>query len=155
MKSPGASTTRQAYSAKSSAASHPSDAHQNSSDIRHATRLGGWELDPTILLIVIGPYSFLITYPSLLPSLTHTPLPSLQDGRTELLCRVGDMERYCGKQHPSVAADHFPPCPEINLSELQKSLDSTALELVENQKENMVGRKKLADQTRGAFSLSM
>ncbi|ORY33495.1 putative Golgi vesicle transport-related protein [Naematelia encephala] len=37
---------------------------------------------------------------------------------------------------------------EINLSDLQKSLDSTALELVENQKENMVGRKKLAEQTR-------
>ncbi|WRT70279.1 uncharacterized protein IL334_007277 [Kwoniella shivajii] len=37
---------------------------------------------------------------------------------------------------------------EINLSELQKSLDSTALELVENQKENLVGRKKLAEQTR-------
>lgn len=38
---------------------------------------------------------------------------------------------------------------DINLSELQKSLDSTALELVDNQKENMVGRKKLAEQTRG------
>ncbi|KAK1922128.1 CASP C terminal-domain-containing protein [Papiliotrema laurentii] len=37
---------------------------------------------------------------------------------------------------------------EINLSELQKSLDSTALELVDNQKENMMGRKKLAEQTR-------
>lgn len=44
--------------------------------------------------------------------------------------------------------------PEINLSELQKSLDSTALELVENQKENMVGRKKLAEQTRGKLHLS-
>ena len=44
--------------------------------------------------------------------------------------------------------------PEINLSELQKSLDSTALELVENQKENMVGRKKLAEQTRGKPNLS-
>lgn len=41
---------------------------------------------------------------------------------------------------------------EINLSELQKSLDSTALELVDNQKENMVGRKKLAEQTRGKSS---
>ncbi|KAL7411225.1 hypothetical protein BDY24DRAFT_142500 [Mrakia frigida] len=37
---------------------------------------------------------------------------------------------------------------DINLSELQRSLDATALELVENQKENMVGRKKLAEQTR-------
>ncbi|EKC99410.1 vacuole transport-related protein [Trichosporon asahii var. asahii CBS 8904] len=37
---------------------------------------------------------------------------------------------------------------EINLSELQKSLDATAVELVDNQKENMVGRKKLAEQTR-------
>lgn len=43
---------------------------------------------------------------------------------------------------------------EINLSELQKSLDSTALELVENQKENMVGRKKLAEQTRGTSEIS-
>jgi hypothetical protein len=41
---------------------------------------------------------------------------------------------------------------EINLSDLQKSLDSTALELVENQKENMVGRKRLAEQTRGSSS---
>lgn len=38
---------------------------------------------------------------------------------------------------------------EINLTDLQKSLDTTALELVENQKENQVGRKKLAEQTRG------
>nr|ODN99957.1 homeobox protein cut-like [Cryptococcus depauperatus CBS 7855] len=37
---------------------------------------------------------------------------------------------------------------EINLSELQKSLDKTAVEVVENQKENLVGRKKLAEQTR-------
>jgi hypothetical protein len=32
---------------------------------------------------------------------------------------------------------------------LQKTLDGTALELVDNQKENMVGRKKLAESTRG------
>ncbi|WVO21140.1 uncharacterized protein IAS62_002445 [Cryptococcus decagattii] len=37
---------------------------------------------------------------------------------------------------------------EINLSELQKNLDATAVELVDNQKENLVGRKKLAEQTR-------
>ncbi|KAI9633995.1 CASP C terminal-domain-containing protein [Dioszegia hungarica] len=37
---------------------------------------------------------------------------------------------------------------EIGLSELQRNLDTTASELVENQKENLVGRKKLADQTR-------
>ncbi|CED82054.1 Transcription factor/CCAAT displacement protein CDP1 [Phaffia rhodozyma] len=37
---------------------------------------------------------------------------------------------------------------DINLTDLQKSLDTTALELVENQKENVVGRKKLAEQTR-------
>ena len=40
---------------------------------------------------------------------------------------------------------------EINLSTLQKTLDGTALELVENQKENLVGRKKLAESTRGAL----
>ena len=38
---------------------------------------------------------------------------------------------------------------EINLAELQKTLDRQGLEIVENQKEGMVGRKKLAEQTRG------
>ena len=33
-------------------------------------------------------------------------------------------------------------------------MDKTALELVENQKENLVGRKKLAEQTRGAVGLA-
>ncbi|KAG7527478.1 hypothetical protein FFLO_06893 [Filobasidium floriforme] len=37
---------------------------------------------------------------------------------------------------------------EIDLAETQKQLDKTALELVESQKENLVGRKKLAEQTR-------
>ncbi|KAK4054374.1 hypothetical protein OIO90_003607 [Microbotryomycetes sp. JL221] len=37
---------------------------------------------------------------------------------------------------------------DINLHELQKVLDKQGLEIVENQKENMVGRKKLAEQTR-------
>ncbi|KAK4054157.1 hypothetical protein OIV83_001183 [Microbotryomycetes sp. JL201] len=37
---------------------------------------------------------------------------------------------------------------DINLHELQKTLDKQGLEIVENQKENMVGRKKLAEQTR-------
>lgn len=38
---------------------------------------------------------------------------------------------------------------EINLSELQKTLDSQGLEVVENQKESVVGRKALADKTKG------
>ncbi|GAA97019.1 uncharacterized protein L969DRAFT_105582 [Mixia osmundae IAM 14324] len=37
---------------------------------------------------------------------------------------------------------------EINLTELQRTLDARGLEIVENQKENMVGRKRLAEQTR-------
>ncbi|ORY89725.1 CASP C terminal-domain-containing protein [Leucosporidium creatinivorum] len=37
---------------------------------------------------------------------------------------------------------------DINLHELQKTLDKQGIEIVENQKENMVGRKKLAEQTR-------
>jgi len=41
------------------------------------------------------------------------------------------------------------------LSELQKILDSQGLEIVENQKEGMVGRKKLAEQTRGQFQLEL
>jgi homeobox protein cut-like len=38
---------------------------------------------------------------------------------------------------------------EIDLSELQKKLDTQGLELVENQKESVVGRKGLADKTKG------
>ncbi|EMD37343.1 hypothetical protein CERSUDRAFT_114020 [Gelatoporia subvermispora B] len=37
---------------------------------------------------------------------------------------------------------------EINLSELQKTLDAQGIELVENQKESVVGRKALADRTK-------
>ncbi|KAG8720332.1 hypothetical protein FRC08_000560 [Ceratobasidium sp. 394] len=37
---------------------------------------------------------------------------------------------------------------EIDLSELQKKLDTQGLELVENQKESVVGRKSLADKTK-------
>lgn len=40
--------------------------------------------------------------------------------------------------------------PDINLSELQKTLDAQGIELVENQKESVVGRKALADRTKGA-----
>lgn len=39
---------------------------------------------------------------------------------------------------------------DINLSELQKTLDAQGIELVENQKESVVGRKALADRTKGA-----
>ncbi len=39
--------------------------------------------------------------------------------------------------------------PDINLSELQKTLDAQGIEVVENQKENVVGRKALADKTKG------
>lgn len=41
---------------------------------------------------------------------------------------------------------------EINLSELQKTLDTQGLEVVENQKESVVGRKALADKTKGKLS---
>ncbi|KAI0082064.1 hypothetical protein K474DRAFT_1655999 [Panus rudis PR-1116 ss-1] len=37
---------------------------------------------------------------------------------------------------------------DINLSELQKTLDAQGIELVENQKESLVGRKALADRTK-------
>jgi len=39
--------------------------------------------------------------------------------------------------------------PDINLSELQKTLDAQGIEVVENQKESVVGRKALADKTKG------
>lgn len=42
---------------------------------------------------------------------------------------------------------HF--APDINLSELQKTLDAQGIEVVENQKESVVGRKGLADKTKG------
>ena len=38
---------------------------------------------------------------------------------------------------------------DINLSELQKTLDVQGIEVVENQKESVVGRKALADKTKG------
>ena len=38
---------------------------------------------------------------------------------------------------------------DINLSELQRTLDVQGVELVENQKESVVGRKALADRTKG------
>ncbi len=39
--------------------------------------------------------------------------------------------------------------PDINLSELQKTLDAQGIEVVESQKESVVGRKALADKTKG------
>jgi hypothetical protein len=41
---------------------------------------------------------------------------------------------------------------EINLTELQKTLDAQGIEVVNNQKESLVGRKALADKTRGTQS---
>jgi hypothetical protein len=41
------------------------------------------------------------------------------------------------------------PLLEINLSELQKTLDVQGEELVDSQKESLVGRKSLAEKTKG------
>ncbi|KAF9263316.1 hypothetical protein L218DRAFT_865262 [Marasmius fiardii PR-910] len=38
---------------------------------------------------------------------------------------------------------------DINLSELQKTLDAQGIEIVDNQKESVVERKALADKTKG------
>lgn len=38
----------------------------------------------------------------------------------------------------------------INLAELQKKLDGQGIEIVDNQKEGLLGRKALADKTKGA-----
>jgi homeobox protein cut-like len=38
---------------------------------------------------------------------------------------------------------------EVNLSELQKTLDAQGLEVVQHQKESVVGRKALSDRTKG------
>ena len=48
---------------------------------------------------------------------------------------------------PTPRGSHVPP--EINLAELQKTLDTQGIEVVNNQKESLVGRKALADRTRG------
>ena len=47
----------------------------------------------------------------------------------------------------NLVGSHF--APDINLSELQKTLDAQGIEVVENQKESVVGRKALADKTKG------
>jgi len=44
---------------------------------------------------------------------------------------------------------------DINLSELQKTLDAQGIELVDNQKESVVGRKALADKTKGLCHLAI
>jgi homeobox protein cut-like len=49
---------------------------------------------------------------------------------------------YHSKPQPTHSTD-------INLSELQKTLDVQGIELVDNQKESVVGRKALADKTKG------
>jgi homeobox protein cut-like len=38
---------------------------------------------------------------------------------------------------------------EIHLAELQKKLDDQGVEIVDNQKEGLLGRKALADKTKG------
>ena len=43
---------------------------------------------------------------------------------------------------------------EVNLTELQKTLDAQGIEIVENQKESVVGRKALADRTKGGYCLT-
>ena len=43
---------------------------------------------------------------------------------------------------------------EVNLTELQKTLDAQGIEIVENQKESVVGRKALADRTKGTYRLN-
>jgi homeobox protein cut-like len=44
---------------------------------------------------------------------------------------------------------------DINLTQLQKTLDTQGIELVENQKESLVGRKALADRTKGSCGRSL
>jgi homeobox protein cut-like len=41
---------------------------------------------------------------------------------------------------------------DVNLTELQKTLDKQGVELVDNQKESVVGRKALAEKTKGPTS---
>jgi hypothetical protein len=43
---------------------------------------------------------------------------------------------------------------DINLNELQKTLDTQSIELVDSQKESIIGRKALAEKTKGSLSSS-
>jgi len=42
--------------------------------------------------------------------------------------------------------------PDVNLTELQKTLDEQGIELVDNQKESVIGRKALAEKTKGTYA---
>lgn len=42
-------------------------------------------------------------------------------------------------------------CLDVSLSELQKTLDTQSIEVVDNQKESVLARKLLLEQTKGAF----
>lgn len=64
-----------------------------------------------------------------------TFLPLLQHGKVQIARRVNCLA------HISLS--------EINLSELQKTLDVQGEELVDSQKESLVGRKALAEKTKG------
>lgn len=44
---------------------------------------------------------------------------------------------------------------DINLAELQKTLDAQGVEVVQNQKESVLGRKSLADRTKGVLPHSV
>ncbi|KAG0692017.1 hypothetical protein DFH29DRAFT_818405, partial [Suillus ampliporus] len=41
---------------------------------------------------------------------------------------------------------------DIKLQELQKTLDAQGIEIVDNQKESVLGRKQLADRTKGPYA---
>ena len=43
---------------------------------------------------------------------------------------------------------------DISLAELQKTLDAQGIEIVDNQKESMLGRKALAEKTKGMLVVS-
>ena len=63
------------------------------------------------------------------------------------------MERYTSVFH---SVPHLLiPGTEINLAELQKTLDAQGIEIVENQKESVVGRKALAERTKGKTSIGL
>ena len=69
--------------------------------------------------------------------------------RNQLLRSSSYMERYGILRAVTLITypDSFPP--EVNLTELQKTLDAQGIELVDNQKESLFGRKALAEKTKG------
>lgn len=74
-------------------------------------------------------------------------LPKYGDIRDKFLCCLDCLERWnlFYIWYSPILTD----ASDVNLTELQKTLDAQGIELVDNQKESVIGRKALAEKTKG------